>query len=476
MKHRLLLIYCLLITLFCRGQNPEIDSLNKKLISCKPDTQKVNILNRLAKLLEDKTPQLSLQLAKQAYVLSEKLHFIKGKAMSLVYHADFYYFRGDVDSAEIRYEEAIKLFISIKDRTGMAWTYMVAGNNMTSNGRYEKAIRYILQSVKLYEETNNKDGYAWALETAGSVFGQLGAFDKAIEYIERSLKLMEDMKNEDGIASCYNTLGIISDYTGNLEKALAYYFKALPLREKNHNTVETISTKANIGVIYIYMNNYSKAISYLKDAVRMAKKYDQQAAVASSLINLGEAYMNTKNYSLSLTSLKEGCVIAGSLGLREYQQEGVRLLSELYFATGYYKNAYKYEKQYTDIKDTILQLSNNKHIFEMNTKYESEKKDKELLKKDIEISKQQTDTRQKLLQRNSFIAGFVLMIVFAFFIFKGYKEKQKINIEITKQKHLIEEKQKEILDSIFYARRIQRALITPEKYIEKVLNKELRKN
>ena len=76
--------------------------------------------------------------------------------------------------------------------------------------------------------------------------------------------------------------------------------------------------------------------------------------------------------------------------------------------------------------------------------------------------------RQKVV-RNSFITGFALVLVLALVIFRSFKQKQKANIEITKQKHVIEEKQKEILDSIYYARRIQRALITNEKYIHKKL-------
>jgi hypothetical protein len=43
--------------------------------------------------------------------------------------------------------------------------------------------------------------------------------------------------------------------------------------------------------------------------------------------------------------------------------------------------------------------------------------------------------------------------------------------EITKQKHLIEEKQKEILDSIKYAKRIQQAHMPTEKYVEKNINR-----
>ena len=74
--------------------------------------------------------------------------------------------------------------------------------------------------------------------------------------------------------------------------------------------------------------------------------------------------------------------------------------------------------------------------------------------------------------------GLLLVLVFAAFVFKSLnttrKQKQLIEIknkETEEQKKVIEEKQKEIIDSITYARRIQRALITNEKYIEKSLNK-----
>lgn len=69
----------------------------------------------------------------------------------------------------------------------------------------------------------------------------------------------------------------------------------------------------------------------------------------------------------------------------------------------------------------------------------------------------------------------ILVICFAIFIYRSYIQKQKANLEIIKQKHIIEEKQQEILDSIYYARRIQRALLPSEKYIDRNLNKLMKK-
>jgi hypothetical protein len=95
------------------------------------------------------------------------------------------------------------------------------------------------------------------------------------------------------------------------------------------------------------------------------------------------------------------------------------------------------------------------------TKFEQDKKDA--------ITKE--ELKQKEQQRNYFIAGFILVGLLALFILRGYKQKQKANLIITQQKELVEEKQKEILDSIHYAKRIQTALITSENYIEKNLDR-----
>ena len=88
----------------------------------------------------------------------------------------------------------------------------------------------------------------------------------------------------------------------------------------------------------------------------------------------------------------------------------------------------------------------------MEAKYETAEKDKQL-------AIQKADVEQKSMQRNFFIGGFVIMVLLAFLILRSYRQKKKANIEISKQK--------EIVDSIRYATRIQKSLMSSEKYIEK---------
>ena len=105
---------------------------------------------------------------------------------------------------------------------------------------------------------------------------------------------------------------------------------------------------------------------------------------------------------------------------------------------------------------------------EINTKYETEKKDKL-------ISLQKVSAEKEQLIKNVLIFGFAILSILMIFIFRGYLQKRKANKIIAMQKEIVEEKQKEILDSIKYAKRIQTALMRNEKYIDNNLNR-LNKN
>jgi hypothetical protein len=132
-----------------------------------------------------------------------------------------------------------------------------------------------------------------------------------------------------------------------------------------------------------------------------------------------------------------------------------------------FEKAFEYHRKYMHTKDSIYNKESAQQLNEMQTKYETEKKEKELLQTKAESEKQ-------TMLRNVFIGGFGVMIILAFLILRGYRNKQRLNVQITAQKkevelqkELIEEKQKEILDSIHYARRIQQSLLPGEGYIER---------
>jgi serine phosphatase RsbU (regulator of sigma subunit) len=172
--------------------------------------------------------------------------------------------------------------------------------------------------------------------------------------------------------------------------------------------------------------------------------------------------MKLKKYDDANHYISQSLSMLKSIGFKDGIKDAYSSLSDLFERQGDFKQAYNYRKLYSEMKDTLLNEQSSKQLTEMNSKYESEKKDKELIKKDAEITKQQTEAEKQIILRNAFIMGFTLVLVLAFFIYRGYRQKQKAN-------KLLDEKNEKITDSINYAKRIQESILPPLEEIKKFL-------
>ncbi len=153
-------------------------------------------------------------------------------------------------------------------------------------------------------------------------------------------------------------------------------------------------------------------------------------------------------------------------------KNSAQTLKQIFQKQNKYKEAFEmYELEIT-MQDSINNEETQKAAVKKQMQYQYETQARELQneqdKKDI-LAKAELEQRKK--ERNYFIIGFALVIVLAGFIFRSYRQKQKANILITEQKKEVEESKKEILDSIHYAKRIQKAHLPTLNYIEKNLNR-----
>lgn len=194
--------------------------------------------------------------------------------------------------------------------------------------------------------------------------------------------------------------------------------------------------------------------------------------LASITGNLGSLYLKLKKFKEAEMYLKTATALTDSMDMYFEMEAFERAYSQLDSIKGNYKGALLHYKRYVAAKDSISSEENTKKQTRPEMQYEFDKKDAvakaEQDRKDALAASEKKRQMAILLS----IAGSGLLVLgFAAFAYRSFLRKRKDNIEISKQKHLIEEKQKEILDSIYYARRIQRSLLTNEYYIARQLNK-----
>ncbi len=376
-------------------------------------------------------------------------------------------------SDPVRAMQAGKEGLNLAKDKNLKWDEVYLQNNigllLMDKGQYEKALNCFIAVAKLADSISHKEGLAMSLQNSGIIYQYQELYEKALINNTAALKLFEELGNKQAIASALTTFGALYYALEDNEKALEYFLRSLKIMEELNDKKGIADGLNNTAVIYEEMKNYPKAMESHKRSLNLNRSLSDTRAVSSSLYNIGLIYKSQKDYDNAVKYIDSAIVISKKESALEHLREQYTTLSEIYYLKSDYKNSLYYYTQLSDIKDTLLNQDRNKLIVEMSTKYESEKKAKE-----NEILKQQNELQNLSINRQKIINysitfGMLLVIGLAFFIYKGYKQKQRANFQLEEKNQLIEEKNKiveeknkDITDSIRYAKRLQTAILKPE--------------
>jgi serine phosphatase RsbU (regulator of sigma subunit) len=217
-------------------------------------------------------------------------------------------------------------------------------------------------------------------------------------------------------------------------------------------------------------SNYSKALDYNLKSLKIRKDIEDKQGTGISYNTMAELYNKLLNFNLSIQYSDSSLQIAKEIADIDLERQAYQNLATAYSKLGKYKEAYDYHVKFITLTDSIFNEDNSKLLGDLKTNFEVEKRESEL--KAMAETQQAISNEEKKRQRFVIYAGtamFILVLVFAAFIFNRFKVTQKQKRIIEKQKHLVEENQKEIIDSITYARRLQQAILPADSEIKKYL-------
>ncbi len=454
-----------------------LDSLNTLLSKSKKDTVRVHLLLKTGDILLGSTNyeenHQGLSLIKEAFALSEKLKYQRGQIEALFGMGAFEEMvKKDYPAAIAYYLQAVPQFEKLGDNQLTFEKYGQLLNACFYLGDYPKAMETALKGLALAEKINNKKQIAHYYSLLGFIYGNQNNLPKAKENFEKYLKMAEEIGNRDMLAHAYTGMTDVYSQEGNYKLALEYQFKTrdlyMELQKEKQKTDPNYAgykqaltfTYNNIAGLYQALKDYPQALAYSEKCLELARSVGvNKYELVNFLITNGTLHSEKNDFSNAEASLLEALLIADSISHKENIKSCYLALAQMYSAKKDFKKAYDFHTKYSAIKDTLLNEKSSRQLAEMNTRFETQKKDQELTRKDAEIKEQTLQAKQQSTLRNAFIIGFVLVLLLALFIFRGYRHKQKANVEISKQKEIIEDKNKEITDSIQYAKRIQKALL-----------------
>ncbi|GIV27215.1 MAG: hypothetical protein KatS3mg027_1029 [Bacteroidia bacterium] len=378
-----------------------------------------------------------------------------------------YHEQGNYSKALEYYFKASKINEEIGNKQRQANNLGNIGGVYHEQGNYSKALEYYFKALKINEEIGNKRSQANNLGNIGGVYHDQGNYSKALEYYFKALKINEEIGNKKGQANNLGNIGGVYHEQGNYSKALEYYFKALKINEEIGNKRSQANNLGNIGGVYHDQGNYSKALEYYFKALKINEEIGNKKGQAINLGNIGALYIQQKKYKEAKPYLKQAILIGEELHIIYHLEGFYNSLSDLYIQTGRYKEALEAYKKHVMHKDSVNSEQNRKALATKEIQYLFEKKQaEEQAKHEQEILKREAKEKQQQLYlylAGSISLAILIILGIVFKSLQSTKRQKKIieqaRDEIAVQKKIVEEKNKDILDSINYAKCIQEAIL-----------------
>ncbi|HXP48388.1 MAG TPA: tetratricopeptide repeat protein, partial [Bacteroidia bacterium] len=437
-KYAFILVLLLVYVCAVAQQASYIDSLVARATTISNDTERVKLLNKIATTFnsEGYPRDSALQYAEAALELSNKLNFGKGQTGAYLNIGRYYKNKGDNEKALDNFLKALNIAENVNDKAQLGDIYDVMGNfYRKSMKNYAQALEYTKKGLEMRRSIGNKHSTAISSINVGNIYYEMDSNKLALSYFIAGLNTLKSLKADT-------------------------------LKRSKHSIEAQKNTEAdvenNIGSVYADLKEYDKAIEYYNQALLTYEELKSEEGTAITDENIGNIYNMKGDVEEGTKYLEQSLAIARKIHAKDVVAAAYSFLAEGNSKIGKYDKAFEYQLALTNLKDSIFSEESAKQVNDMQVKYDTEKKEKENQILALTVNKQKIITYAVLF-------GLMLVMGLAFFVYRNYRIKQKANVALEEKNKIIEEKNKDILDSINYAKRIQSAILTTDKYLKEML-------
>lgn len=429
------------------------DSLLKLIQKTHEDTSKAVLFNQLSGHWSAIDSGHSVRYARESLKLSQSDTYHRGLATFYLAGALYNF---DVEKSKKKYLEAIKILekdISQRTQSLLSQTWHNYGTLIQQEGDQKGFLNILLdRAIPLAQSANDTLLEAVNNADVGMVFTNIGNFEKAFEYYQTAINLIRpfrDMENTISsfyinLAQCYLYKNLIKEGRLRLDSA-RIFLNRLTLDDMDYNLAE--------GIYYSKVEEWKTSLSYLDSALHLAETFNLPEMITSILFQRHKTYFGAGNYRQAkklLQKIYEDPTVMLHVKNRELVFFS---LAQTDSALGNMKSAYDWLNKYTIISDSISKNKLDSDIAGLEIKYQSEKKQREILVLQNE-NKQQLLTLQKnrflnyYLLAGTFILLLVSLIIFIIYINKRRRAEQEAELHKQQLNQIKQDQQLKIYNAM----------------------------
>jgi serine phosphatase RsbU (regulator of sigma subunit) len=482
------------------AQNSKIDSLNNLIGKAVSDTDRIKLTLNKINILNSISLDSAISLAEKTLGRYGKKYYSISEVdlrIGLIYN---YCFKGNYNAASEQIENLTQYISSSGDSSIYGSVYSCRGILFGMQSKYDSSIFFYEKAIRIYNKFSKTSLLGVSYSNIAIGYQQISNFPMALLYFQKALGIAEDKKNE--IQQAYTSLNIANTYN-NMEdsvRAESTFLKALELAKKNKLKKVELYVYTNLSSMFIKQNKWQKAYDFAIKAASLGGSMGDQGIKAASLSKAATALTMLKDpvkaieiarnaiaaadssqqpfnisqanssmgfalrymkkwaeaipyYEKTFSSIEDADIYTSDIGLI-YKE-----LSECYEKTGNYNKALSAYQQYAAIIDSVGRKDNIRKATELTMNYEFDKKEQALK------AEQKAKDAVTHIQQLALIAGLVLSLIIITGAIIGYRNKQKANKLLEKQKDEIEVQKNNLTTSIHYAQRIQSAVFPADQVL-----------
>jgi len=457
------------------ARTAEIDSLEQVLANTRGEAR-IEILHELSRLYAHIETSKSLVFATEGVELAREYEDPLRLSDALNALAISHYYLGNISLSIAYLQESIQMLEGLwqADTANRELLFRISllsgnvSNAYSQQGEFEKALEMLLKERRYHEKLIGHDPenikyqqrMAICLSNLSTVYRELNKLPVAEEMLVNALMKSREINYSTGIAACLNNLGLLRIEQERYREALEIYEEALQLNMELADSIAIAGTYNNIGLIMENTEDFQQSLHYYKSSLKITERLKYAYGISNTSNNIGKIYQLMGRPDSAEVFILKGLETARKNGLLTLEMQSLTTLSSLYRSTGNFRQALDVYQDYSIVKDSLFNLERTRQIADMETKYETERIDREnlILRKDIKIHK----TTQRLL----FLAVFTLVLLTAMLYFL-----MRAKNRLLRQKTAIFEQQKQIQSMEIEKKEMERKYFEDQVFAEQEINR-----
>jgi len=432
-KYYLLLLFLIVLRVSHFSAAEKLESLLIEIENTSTEAKKGRLLNLIADQYLDYDLDAAKKYAYLALENGEQNDNIKVMSDAYVNLGNYYNIKGDLDSNLYFYEKSYQLCLTGKNKNDIASALNRIGIVYEYKSNYNAATPYFLKAIEYYQQADNQKGIANVYNSLGIINERISNKEKALFYYQKALKIHQQTADKIGYASTLNNIGEMHAEAEAAKLAFDAFKKSASIFIEKGDFLSLATPYNNIGALYLKANQLDSAKFYHEKALALYLNLENKGGIANTYQQLSNVFVAENELDSAEFILKKAIPILKEVGDLRNQYLSLLKLSEINTQLKKPEIALTYYVQYANLKDSVLNGRMLETVNELQEKYSSLEKDKQIITLEKEATKKQ-------IWLFTLIGSVLILLFVTFFFIYRFRIKSKL----LEQNKLVGKQQKEL--------------------------------